>query len=289
VKTWFTERSMRMLTLALLSSGGLAPFAAAQSAGPPPPSAVVITGRDLTLLGEATIGTAAISLLDVRIANAFADSAFHLRHPGLTSAAKRASIVTETVLMITGGAVYGIARMSKDDGTADVALHATESVASAAIAIQIVRGVLGRSRPDVISDSAGGDTRHGNPYDFELFHGFTSFDYRSFPSMHAMASFAVASALAQEMRRRNTPNRKVIAPVLYVGAAMPALARMYLDEHWTSDIALGVFLGVFAGQKVVMYSHDHPDNRIDQAFLHPRRSITIGYGTGGLSFGLMPF
>jgi hypothetical protein len=183
--------------------------------------------------------------------------------------------------------VYVIARMSKDDGTADVALHATESVASAAVAIQIVRGVLGRARPHVINEA--GETRHTDAYDFELFHGFTSFDYRSFPSMHAMASFAVASALAQEMRRRNTPNRNVIAPVLYVGAAMPALARMYLDEHWTSDIAMGVFLGVFAGQKVVMYSHDHPGNRIDQAFLHPRRSVTIGYGTGGFSFGLVPF
>jgi membrane-associated phospholipid phosphatase len=278
-----------MLAFALLSSGGLAPFAAAQSAAPPPPSAVVITGRDLGLLAGATVGTAAISLLDARVANIFADSGFHARHPAFNTAAKRASIVTETVLMITGGAVYGIARMSKDDGTADVALHATESVASAAIAIQIVRGVLGRSRPDVVSDSGAGYTRHSNPYDFELFHGFTSFDYRSFPSMHAMASFAVASALAQEMRRRNTPNRNVIAPALYVGAAMPALARMYLDEHWASDIAMGVFLGVFAGQKVVMYSHDHPDNRIDQAFLHPRRSVTIGYGTGGFSLGLAPF
>jgi len=91
------------------------------------------------------------------------------------------------------------------------------------------------------------------------------------------------------MRRRDTPNRSVIAPALYVGAAMPALARMYLDEHWTSDIAMGVFLGVFAGQKVVMYTHDHPDNRLDHALLKPRRSVTVSYGTGGLSFGLASF
>jgi membrane-associated phospholipid phosphatase len=278
---------MRTLVLALLSSGGLGPLAAAQSAAPPPPSAVVITSRDLALMAGATVGTAAISLLDVRVANILADSAFHARHAGFTSAAKRASIVTETVLMLTGGTVYVIARMRKDDGTADVALHATESVASAALGIQIVRGVLGRARPHVINTI--GETRHGDPYDFQLFHGFTSFDYRSFPSMHAMASFAVASALAQEMRRRDTPHRQAIAPALYVGAAMPALARMYLDEHWSSDIAMGVFLGVFAGQKVVMYSHDHPDNRIDHTFLHPRLTATASYGAGGLSFSLSPF
>jgi membrane-associated phospholipid phosphatase len=278
---------MRMLVLALLSVVGIAPCAEAQSAAASPPSAVVLSGRDLTLMAGATLGTAAISLLDVRVANVLADSAFHVRHPGLTSAAKRASIVTETVLMLTGGAVYGLARIQRDDGTADVALHTTVSVASAALAIQIVRGALGRARPHVINQM--GETRHTDPYDFQLLHGFTSFDYRSFPSMHAMASFAVASALAQEMRRRDTPNRGVIAPVLYVGAAMPALARMYLDEHWTSDIAMGVFLGVFAGQKVVMYTHDHPDNRLDHALLHPRLGATMSYGTGGLRFGLSQF
>jgi membrane-associated phospholipid phosphatase len=278
---------MRMLVLVLLSTAGFAPLAEAQTAPPSPPSAVLLSSRDLTLIGGATIGTAAISLLDVRVANVFADSGLHARHPGLTTAAKRASIVTETVLMLTGGVVYGLARLEKDDGTADVAAHATISVASAALAIQVVRGALGRARPHVINEA--GETRHTDPYDFQLLHGFTSFDYRSFPSMHAMASFAVASALAQEMRRRETPHRKVIAPALYAGAAMPALARMYLDEHWTSDIAMGVFLGVFAGQKVVMYSHDHPDNRIDHELLKPRLSARVSYGAGGLSFGLAPF
>jgi hypothetical protein len=278
---------MRFLVLVLVSIGVIAPLAEAQSAAPPPPSAVLLSGRDLTLMAGATIGTAAISLVDVRVANMLADSGFHARHPGLTTAAKRSSIVTETVLMIAGGAVYGLARIQKDDGTADVALHSTISVLSAAMAIQVVRGALGRARPHVINTQ--GETRHTEPYDFEPFRGFTSFDYRSFPSMHAMASFAVASALAQEMRRRDTPDREVIAPLLYVGAAMPALARMYLDEHWSSDIAMGIFLGVFAGQKVVMYTHDHPDNRLDHVLLKPRRSITIGYGTRGLSLGLAPF
>jgi membrane-associated phospholipid phosphatase len=278
---------MRFLVLVLVSIGGIAPRVGAQSVTPAPPSAVLLSSRDLSLIAGATLGTAALSLVDVRVANVLGDSAFHLRHPGLTTAAKRASIVTETVLMITGGLVYGIARIEKDDGTADVALHSTISVLSAAMAIQVVRGALGRARPHVINEA--GETRHTDPYDFQPLHGFTSFDYRSFPSMHAMASFAVASALAQEMRQRDTPNRGVIAPVLYVGAAMPALARMYLDEHWSSDIAMGVFLGVFAGQKVVMYTHDHPDNRLDHTFLKPRLSATMSIGADGLSFGLAPF
>ena len=255
--------------------------------GPDSQSGAVISGRDMTILAGATAGAALVSLLDVRIARAIGDSTFHLRHPTFGIAAKRANVATETVLMLTGGTVYGIARLSKNDGTADIALHTTESVASAAIVIQIVRGVLGRARPYVIDDA--GETRDGDPYDFQPFHGFTSFNYRSFPSMHAMASFAAASALAQEMRRRDTPHRGAIAPVLYVAAAMPGLARMYLDEHWASDVAMGVVIGVFAGQKVVTYSHDHPDNAVDRRLLRPRLSATVSHDAGGFSFALSPF
>ena len=279
-----TATTWKRLALLVAAAGGLTPRARAQAPDPSP--AVVITGRDLGLVAGATASAALISRLDVPIAHAFSDSGFHARHPGVTSAARRASLVTETALMLTGGAVYGIARLRHDDATADVALHTTESVLSAALFIQVVRGALGRARPYVI-DEAGG-TKDADPYDFEPLHGFTSFNYRSFPSMHAMASFAVATALSQEMRLRDTPNRQVISPLLYAGAAMPALARLYLDEHWTSDIAMGVFLGVFAGQKVVLYSHAHPDNRVDHTFLHPRVAIGLMQDARGISFFARP-
>jgi Membrane-associated phospholipid phosphatase len=153
--------------------------------------------------------------------------------------------------------------------------------------IQVIRGALGRSRPYVVD--AVGEKRNGEPYDFHYLEGFRSFNYRSFPSMHAMASFAVASGLATEMKRRNTANRGVMAPALYAAAALPSLSRMYLDEHWASDIALGVFLGVFSGQKAVNYSHDHPDNYFDRKLLAPRLTATFTRTPGGMSFTLLPF
>ncbi|MEP6618386.1 MAG: phosphatase PAP2 family protein [bacterium] len=248
---------------------------------------MVFTSRDIALIAGSTVAAAALSRLDTPVARAFSDSGLHVRHPGLTSAANRASRVTETVLMITGGTLWGIARLRHDDGMAAVALHGTESVASAAMTIQVVRGVLGRARPYVVDDL--GEKRDGDPYDFEFLHGFTSFNYRSFPSMHAMASMAVASSLAQEMRFRDTPTRRVITPLLYTAAVAPSLARMYLDEHWGSDIVMGMFLGVFAGQKVVMYSRDHPDNRADRTFLKPGVRATVVKGAGGFSFQVTPF
>ena len=273
------------MRIAVVVALALAPALHAQGAAPT--SAVLITGRDMALVSGATLGSALISRFDVPVARTFGDSAFHARHPALTTTAKRASVVTETALMAAGGTIYGIARLRHDDATADVALHTTESVLGAALFIQVVRGALGRARPYVIDDV--GDKKDAEPYDFELLHGFTSFNYRSFPSMHAMASFAVATALSQEMRQRNTPNRQIVSPLLYVGAAIPSLARLYLDEHWTSDIAMGVFLGIFSGQKVVGYSHDHPDNRLDHTLLGTRLNVGLVSDARGLSLFASPF
>ena len=263
------------------------PVLASAQAPQPNLSGVLLSGRDLTLFAGATLGAAALARLDIRIAHAMYDSLYQVRHPGVTKAAERASLVTETALMIAGGTVWGVARLRHDAGTADVALHTTEAIASTAMVIQVVRGALGRGRPYVVDDV--GEKRNADPYEFQFLHGFTSFNYRSFPSMHAMASFAAASALSTEMRQRDTPHRAAIAPVLYAAASMPALARMYLDEHWASDIAMGVFLGVFAGQKAVNYSHDHPDNVVDRKLLKPSFRATITHDARGLSFSLAPF
>lgn len=286
------ERVRRLVTFAfavliqLISSSASARAQSPATSTAATPGAVLST-RDLSLIAGATAASAVLSVFDIRLARAFTDSGFQARHSSFTVAADRASRVTETVLMITGATAWGVERLRHDDDGAAVALHTTESVASAAMIIQVVRGALGRARPYVIDEV--GEKRDGDPYDFEFLHGFTSFNYRSFPSMHAMASMAVASALAQEMRFRDTPHRQIYAPVLYTAAVLPALGRMYLDEHWASDIAMGMFLGVMAGQKVVMYSRDHPDNRVDRTLLKPSVRATIVRDARGFSFQISPF
>jgi hypothetical protein len=64
---------------------------------------------------------------------------------------------------------------------------------------------------------------------------------------------------------------------------------MYLDEHWLSDIGMGVFLGVLSGQKVVLYSHAHPNNVIDRRFLRPRVEANVRIDARGVSFAMLPF
>jgi membrane-associated phospholipid phosphatase len=236
--------------------------------------------RDIGLIAGATAASVLVSKWDKRIARTFTDSGFHARHPAFTTGALRASMATETVLMLTGGTIYGLARWRGEAGVADVAFHTTEGVLSAAMFIQVIRGSLGRGRPYVVDDS--GETRNADPHEFAFMRGFTSYNYRSWPSMHAMASYAAASGLVTEMKWRNTPHREVIGAALFTAAALPSLARMYLDEHWASDIGMGIFLGIFAGQKAVNYGHAHPENRPDNFFLKPRVNAGVvmdGRGT----------
>ena len=75
------------------------------------------------------------------------------------------------------------------------------------------------------------------------------------------------------------------APILFAAGILPGLARINQNQHWASDIAAGAFMGVFAGYKVVSYSHAHPGNKFDKVML----GAQIMPGADGstiVSFGL---
>jgi len=61
----------------------------------------------------------------------------------------------------------------------------------------------------------------------------------SFPSAHATASFAVATAITRIQPELGVP--------LYVVAALMALSRPYLGMHYPSDILAGALLGLAIG------------------------------------------
>jgi membrane-associated phospholipid phosphatase len=55
--------------------------------------------------------------------------------------------------------------------------------------------------------------------------------------------------------------------VLFTGAALTGVSRMYNNRHWASDVLVGAGIGTFAGLKVVRYQHSHPGNRVDRWLL----------------------
>jgi membrane-associated phospholipid phosphatase len=236
-------------------------------------SKTLFTRKDAGIAVTALAATAVISQFDTRIAAFFDDTTLsHVR------AGQRFdhifTHVNETTLTAAGILAYGAGRLMKSPALTDVAFHTTEAVVTASLASQIIRGPLGRSRPHV--------TDSKDQYDFHWFKGFGQFNYRAFPSIHSSSGFAAATALVQETRRRRPGAVKFVAPVLYGLALTPGLSRMYLGQHWASDIFAGAVMGTVAGLKSVNYSHAHPGNRF-QDFFVPRNGLSIEPAQGGIA------
>lgn len=235
------------------------------STGAPP----LFTVRDALIAG-AFVGATVIAFpLDKRLAH-------HLENQGAQSntffhrAAKGLEEFTSPGAYYIGGGLYLIGRLGSFGRLADLGLHGTEAVLVGDAVTGLLKGVVGRSRPFVTLDT--------NPHDFHFGRGFTKDNYTSFPSGHATTAFAAAAAVTGETGRWFPRSTWIVGPVLYTGASLVGLSRMYHNKHWASDVALGAAIGTFSGQKVSQFNHQHPHNRIDRLLL--ATSIAPN-GTGG--------
>ena len=95
------------------------------------------------------------------------------------------------------------------------------------------KSIIRRQRP----------VRTDNPYLLAL--PFTKTGYTSFPSGHSNTVFAVATAFALEYKEH-----KWVPWVVYPIATLTALARVYENRHWTSDVLIGASIGHFITRAV---------------------------------------
>jgi membrane-associated phospholipid phosphatase len=270
-------RRVRLLLLALAACPTLARDAGAQADTVGSPLGL-FTYRDALLAGGVVLGTWLVRPLDDHYAARLQDSSTQANRKlqGLST------FVTKTTApgsLYIGGSLYLAGRLMKNERMADLGLHGTEAlVAGEAVAV-LLKGVVGRQRPSV-------RPRDSNSY--KLFRGFGREDrYRSFPSGHSTAAFAVAAAVTSETSRWWPHTRWVIGPALYGGAALAGVSRMYDNRHWASDVLTGAGIGTFAGLKVVRYQHSHPGNRVDRWLL--AGSLVPAPGGGqALRLSLMP-
>ena len=210
-------------------------------------------------------GSVAVSVFDVRIAH-------WARQPRIQGDSARrdlvksASVVNEMPLTIAALATYGVGRLTGSRTVADVGLHWTESVVATTVVAEVIRIGLGRERPR---------TSLEDQYKFAPGKGFTRFENRAFPSIHAGVAFATAATLVQEIRLRKPSATKYAAPLLYGAAMIPGLTRIYLDQHWASDVVAGTFMGAFIGNRVVRYGHGRR-TRLDHWLLGGQARILPG-------------
>ena len=235
----------------------------------------VIGWLDVATLGIGVAGSVALMNTDARIARELQGDRFQ-QNARYQDVARAAAKVNEKSLFAAGLVTYGVARLARAPRTTtDIALHTTESIFIASATATVVRGILGRSRPFV---SSGAD-----PSDYNPGQGFRELKYRAYPSIHAAASYATASALTAEARRHSKRAAWIVGPVSYGLATMPGLARMYAGKHWASDVAMGMALGAVTGWATVRYHHHRPDNRFDTILLGPSATVTAG-GSLGLAW-----
>ncbi len=230
--------------------------------------------QDITLIAAAVVLSGEVSQRDTKIAHYFRSSSVQ---GGDSTLVKRLTKVNESTLTAAALLGYGVGRLTHSATLTDVSAHVGESVLLTSIVSQAIRGPFGRARPYVTKDD--------NNSDFHVGKGFTSYDYRSLPSLHSASAFAVASALTTEMSERNVGARWIVGPLLYGAATIPGLTRMYLDQHWASDVVLGAFTGAFLGAKVVHHAHANRRNRLDR-FLLGASVLPDGRGGAALSWNL---
>jgi membrane-associated phospholipid phosphatase len=130
--------------------------------------------------------------------------------------------------LVTGGPMIGGKIIGRPDYVR-IGRNATEALVNAIITGYVLKGITGRERPNA-GDEAGKFWSGG----------------QSFPSGHAINSWAVAMAIAR------TPNcPRWFAITSYVMAAAISFSRWSANKHHASDILVGAVFGGLIGNYVV--------------------------------------
>jgi len=233
----------------------------------------VFVRQDLAVVGAFALGTIAAIPFDQRAAERLQfKGTQENRFLGRTAVLVRS--IAEPGSLIIGATLYGVGRVSGNDRMAALGLHGTEAIAAGLGTATVIKGVVGRARPYATADT--------NPREFQPLQGFAKEDYRSFPSGHTVMAFAAASSVTATVAQWWPHSNLYVAPVMYGGATMVGLSRMYNNKHWATDVMAGAAIGTFSGLKIARYHRVRPNNRLD------RWLITGSVSPGGLQVGMLP-
>jgi membrane-associated phospholipid phosphatase len=271
-------RPLAVVVAVAMATGPVAHAAAQTTPAEPVRTEPLFTSFDLVALASFAALTIAITPADQEIATRVQDSLLQKNTWLQRSAAVVREVATPGSIII-GSTLYIVGSAGGNERMAELGLHGLEALAVGGGVTYALKGLIGRARPykDV-----------KDPRNFGLWRGFTSHDYRSFPSGHTVMAFAAAAAVTGTTDKWWPNTTWYLGPALFGGAALAGVSRMYNNQHWASDVVVGAAIGTFAGIKVMRYhTETNPDNWIDRTFL----SISLPVderGAGAMRFSLVP-
>ena len=196
--------------------------------------------KDWTVVGGVAVATTLAFVYDDEIYN-LVDRTFSENQSNTIS--KCTDVFGEEYFILPSVALtYAISAINKDNRLRNMSLAALQSFVYAEVASAGLKVLTCRERP-----TANGQQPTANS---QTWHGpFATFESTSFPSGHAMRSFALATTVAGFY-----PEKKWVGIVSYSLATMTSVGRVAGKEHWTSDVIVGAALGYFIGRGVVKFN-----------------------------------
>ena len=177
-------------------------------------------------------------------------------------------------VVVLGAALYGSGLLAERPALAATGLRSLEAIGVSGLVTLAIKGVVGRTRPEFSPD---------DPARFAFLRGAREGDdYQSFPSGHATSTFAFATAVHLEVKRRAPQHARWVGPLVYTAAFASAYGRLHDDRHWLSDVVTGAGIGSVTAAAIHRWHATRPADPIDGFFLKPvlaprREGVGIGF------------
>ena len=151
---------------------------------------------------------------------------------------------------------YIVGKAGNNPRARDTGRLGIEALTDAAVAVQIIKAITQRPRPEVRGESVG------------FFKGGDAF-----PSGHSIQTWALARVVAREF-----PDHKIYSILAYGLASTVSASRFAGRKHSASDALAGAAMGFFIGDYV--YRHHHAPSEKSKAISWLATHVDIGVKLG---------